>query len=278
MSHCGGIEGVAAMKVLTWQEFTKRPSPAPLAATVGVFDGVHLGHQALIAAVKREGPSLLPCLITFQENPKKLLRPSSYRGSLLTIEQKLSAIQALGIEYCVLIDFSDNFATLAGREFLTALYNANVRFVVVGENFQFGYKLDTDAAMLEALSSGLGMRSHIVSNVFYRGHPVSSSRVRHAVSEGRFKEASEMLGRPYQIVARRAGSGGGDELLVPEDDLLLPPEGTYEVFIKDGETVETTEVRVAQRRIGVGLRMRSERIRLAFVDKATQEKENLVWL
>jgi len=266
------------MKVLTWQEFNKRPSSEPLAATVGVFDGVHLGHQALIEAVKREGPSLLPCLITFRENPKKLLRPSSYRGSLLTIEQKLSAIQALGIEYCVLIDFSDNFATLAGREFLTALYNANVRFVAVGENFQFGYKLDTDAARLEALSGGLGMRSRIVRNVFYRGHPVSSSRVRHAVSEGRFKEASEMLGRPYQIVARREDGGGDDEFVVPEDDLLLPPEGTYEVFVKDGKAVETTEVRVTQRHIVVGLRMRSERIRLAFVDKATQEKENLVWL
>ncbi len=266
------------MKVFTWQEFTKRPSPEPLAATVGVFDGVHLGHQALIETVKRQGPPLLPCLITFRENPKKLLRPSSYRGSLLTIEQKLSAIQALGIEYCVLIDFSDNFATLAGREFLTALYNANVRFVAVGENFQFGYKLDTDAASLEALCERLGMRSRIVRNVFYRGHPVSSSRVRYAVSEGRFKEASEMLGRPYQIVARREDGDGDDELLVPEDDLLLPPEGTYEVFVKDGKSVETTEVCVARRHIMVGLRMRSERIRLAFVDKATQEKENLVWL
>jgi len=123
--------------------------------------GFTLGSQTLIETVKHENP-LFPCVITFQENPKKVLHPSNYRGSLLTIEQKLSAIHSLGIEYCVLIDFSDNFATLAGREFLAALYNANVRFVAVGENFQFGYKLDTDAARLEVLSSELGMRSCIV--------------------------------------------------------------------------------------------------------------------
>jgi len=265
------------MRVLTWQEFTKRSSPARLAATVGVFDGVHLGHQTLIETVKHENP-LFPCVITFQENPKKVLHPSNYRGSLLTIEQKLSAIHSLGIEYCVLIDFSDNFATLAGREFLAALYNANVRFVAVGENFQFGYKLDTDAARLEVLSSELGMRSCIVKNVMYRGHPVSSSRVRHAVLEGRFREASEMLGRPYQIIAWREERGGHNELFVPEDDLLLPPDGKYEVFVKDGDSIEEREVHVSQRHIMVGLRMRSERIRFAFVDKATQEKENLVWL
>jgi len=266
------------MNVLTWQEFNKRPSAERLAATVGVFDGLHLGHHALIEAVRKESPGLFPCVITFRENPKKFLHPSSYRGSLLTTEQKLSAIRSEGIEYCVLIDFSDNFATLAGREFLAALYNANVRFVAVGENFQFGYKLDTDAAKLEALSGEIGMRSCIVKNIMYRGHPVSSSRVRHAVLEGRLREASEMLGRPYQIIARQEGMDDGSGLFVPEDDLLMPPDGEYEVCVNDGESVEQTKVSVARQHIMLGLRMRSERIRLAFVDKATQEKENLVWL
>jgi riboflavin kinase/FMN adenylyltransferase len=275
----GGCGGAAAMKVLTWQEFNRDPPQEGLAATVGVFDGLHMGHQALIATVKQEKPHLFPCVITFRENPKKFLHPSSYRGSLLTIEQKLSAIQSEGIEYCVLIDFSDNFATLAGREFLAALYNANVRFVAVGENFQFGYKLDTDAAKLEALSGEIGMRSCSVKNVMYRGHPVSSSRVRHAVLENRLREAEEMLGRPYQIVARRERRGEHDmrELFVPEDDLLVPPDGEYDVFVRDDETIEQTKVNVFHRHIALGLRMQSERIRLAFVDKATQ-KENLVWL
>ena len=268
------------MRVLSWNEFTARPSEEELAATIGVFDGLHLGHQSLIERVKRESPSLLPCVVTFRENPKKFLNPSGYRGSLLTTEQKLSAIQAEGVEYCVLIDFSDNFATLAGREFLAALYNANVQFVAVGENFQFGYKLDTNATKLEVFSGELGMRACIVKNVVYRGHPVSSSRVRYAVLEGRFREAREMLGRPYQIVARREADETGEyrELFVPEDELLLPPDGEYEAFVKDDMSVVQTKVSVARRHITVGLRMQSERIRLAFVDKATQEKENLVWL
>ena len=268
------------MKVYSWEEFAAAPSLDPLAATIGVFDGLHLGHQALMRAVLAERPELSPCVITFRDNPKKKLHPASYRGSLITVEQKLAAVAALGIEHCVLIDFSDKFATLAGREFLTALYLANVRFVAVGENFQFGYKLDTDASRLASTCEEFGMRSCIVKNVMYRGHPVSSSRIRNAVLEGRMREASEMLTRPYQMPLVRAegerGEGGGWG--APGDDLVLPPEGIYDAIVLDGHEERATAVSVAHRHIEIGLRMRSELIRLAFVDKATQEKENLVWL
>jgi len=268
------------VKVYTWEEFISDSPRNTLAATVGVFDGLHLGHQALIRAVRGEAPALVPCVITFRENPKKMLHRSSYRGSLLTVAQKLAAIEALGIEHCVLIDFSDNFATLAGREFLTALYIANVRFVTVGENFQFGYKLDTDAVKLASICGELGMRSRIVKNVLYRGHPVSSSRIRHAVLEGKLDEASEMLSRPYQMPLVRAGdnSEGGEAEFAPGDDLVLPPDGMYNAIVLDGGDARETKVSVAHHRISIGLRMRSDSIRLAFVDKATQEKENLVWL
>ena len=180
----------------------------------------------------------------------------------------------------MLIDFSDNFATLAGREFLTALYLANVRFVTVGENFQFGYKLDTDAVRLVSICDELGMRSCIVANVMYRGHPVSSSRIRHAVLEGKLDEAREMLSRPYQMPLARAedSSEGGESVFAPGDDLVLPPDGMYNAIVLDGCDERETKVSVAHRHIAIGLRMRSDTIRLAFVDKATQEKENLVWL
>jgi len=268
------------MKVVTWTEFKRTISQKRIAATIGVFDGFHRGHQELVRAVKRESPEYIPYVITFRENPKKFLHPAMYRGSILTIEQKLSMISYLGVEHCVLIDFSDNFATLAGREFLTELYLANVRFVAVGENFQFGYKLDTDASRLKLVCGELGMRTHIVENVMYRAHPVSSSRIRHAVVEGRLAEACEMLGRPYQLAvrteSRRAEFSG--ETFVPENDLILPPDGEYTVIVRDGIEIKETTVSVAHRHLVFGLRMQSEKIRLAFVDKATQEKENLVWL
>ncbi len=268
------------MKVYTWEEFISSSSRDPLATTIGVFDGFHLGHQALIQAVRSESPALVPYVITFRENPKKMLHRSSYKGSLLTAAQKLAAISAFGIEHCVLIDFSDNFATLAGREFLTTLYLANVQFVTVGENFQFGYKLDTDATKLVSICDELGMRSSIVKSVMYRGHPVSSSRIRHAVLEGKLNEASEMLGRPYQLPLAREGSKseGSEAVFTPGDDLVLPPDGMYNAIVLDGGDARETVVSVAHRYITIGLRMRSDSIRLAFVDKATQEKENLVWL
>jgi len=263
------------MKVLAWQDFLANVPHAMMAATVGVFDGLHRGHQALIETVRKEAPQLKPCVITFRENPKKILHPASYRGSLLTTDQKLSAIEALGIEYCVLIDFSGKFATLSGREFIAALYVANVRFVAVGENFQFGYKLDTDAAKLKALSEELGLRSAIVKNVMYRGHPVSSSRIRHAVQEGRLEEAADMLGRPYQIIVRQGTEPG---VMTAEDDLLLPPNGEYEGIANDGQAMQNCRVEIDHRNVKFGLRMQSEVVRFAFVDTATQEKENLVWL
>jgi riboflavin kinase/FMN adenylyltransferase len=263
------------MKVLTWQDFLENIPHAGIAATVGVFDGLHLGHQALIETVRNEVSQLKPCVITFRENPKKILHPASYRGSLLTTEQKLSAIEASGIEYCVLIDFSGKFATLSGREFLAALYVANVRFVAVGENFQFGHKLDTNAAKLELLSKEIGLRPAIVKNVMYRGHPISSSRIRHAVQEGRLEEAADMLGRPYQVIVRRGAEHG---VMVAEDDLLMPPDGEYEGVANDGGAMQHCNVEIDHRNLKFGLRMQSEIVRFAFVDKATQEKENLVWL
>ena len=268
------------MKVLTWQEFQNNHSQEKLAATVGVFDGLHYGHQVLIDTIKLQSPALKPCIITFKENPKKILNPSSYKGSLLTLEQKLSGFQHMGIEYCVMIDFSDNFAKLSGREFLAALYIANVQFIAVGVNFQFGHNLDTNAAKVEKLSEEIGLRSCIVENVMYRGHAISSSRIRHVVLEGRLGEAAEMIGRPYQVLARRETSVIDEkaEFFLPEDDLLIPPEGQYEVFIKDNDTVQKTKVNVVHNYIALNLRMRSDNIRLAFVDKAVQQKENVVWL
>jgi len=269
------------VNVLTWEEFQNNYSQEQLAATVGVFDGLHYGHQVLIETVKQQSPALRSCVITFKENPKKILHPSSYQGSLLTLEQKLSGFQNMGIEYCVMIDFSDNFAKLSGREFLAALYIANVRFLAVGVNFQFGHKLDTNATRVEKLSEEIGLRSCIVKNIMYHSHAISSSRIRHAVLEGRLGEAAEMLGRPYQILARRERYAIAEksEYFLPEDDLLIPPEGQYEAFIKDNDTIQETKVNVVHNHLALmRLRMQSEKIRLAFVDKAVQEKEKIVWL
>ncbi|MCX8014288.1 MAG: hypothetical protein N3A02_08380, partial [Rectinema sp.] len=194
-----------------------------------------------------------------------------YRGSLMTLEDKLAMFESFGVAYCVLIDFSGKFATLSGREFLSALYIANVRSVVVGENFQFGHRHDSNAAMLEALAGEIGIEARILPSVLYKGRPVSSSRIRHAVEEGKLAEAAAMLGRSYRIAARCVVSDAGDPLLIPEDDLVLPPDGIYAMEAVDGGNAVRFDIRIVSRTIECSIRMRSDRIVAAFVDTATQE-------
>lgn len=261
------------MQVLDWQSFTQNPPAHSLAVTIGAFDGIHRGHQALIDAVNRSArnETRFPAVVTFRENPKKVLYPARFRGSLMTLEDKLAMFESMGIAYCVLIDFSGKFATLSGREFLSALYVANVRSVVVGENFQFGHRHDSNAAMLESLAREMGIEPYVLPSVLYRGRPVSSSRIRHAIEEGNLADAAAMLGRPYCIAARRTALEKGSQLLIPEDDLVLPPDGIYLVDVFEGGETVRCNLRIAGRTAECGIRMRSDRIVAAFVDTATQE-------
>ncbi|MDR1903315.1 MAG: adenylyltransferase/cytidyltransferase family protein, partial [Treponema sp.] len=150
------------MLVLDWAEFTGISADGcisseiatsiktPSAMTIGVFDGVHRGHQALIREVVERGP--FPTVITFKQNPKSILNPQSYTGDIFSLRQKLECFEALGVERTILIDFSDNFSKLKGQEFIDILKKrGNLVFLIIGRNFRCGYKLDTDAARVKAI-------------------------------------------------------------------------------------------------------------------------------
>lgn len=280
--HAGGKAG--GMKILTWQEFLDGAIQHDIAATIGVFDGLHRGHRALLEAILHRRPELVPVVFTFRENPKKTLHPATYRGCLLTLERKLEMLAESGVEYCVLIDFSRNFATLSGRDFLSAMRSRKVRVIAVGENFRFGYRLDSDAALLQNLGPTMGIDAVIVKSIQYNGHPVSSSRIRTAILEGRLHDAAVMLGRPYEICARVCQNSRGPNeesgCAVAEDDQVLPPDGAYATVIHDGQTVRTCWVVLEGRMLKFGVRMQSDVIRAAFTDtvQQEQEKEIQVWL
>ncbi|MCX7026821.1 MAG: hypothetical protein NT061_04875, partial [Spirochaetes bacterium] len=134
---------------------------------------------------------------------------------------------------CILIDFSGNFGTLSGASFLVKLEAAGVGFISIGPNFRCGHKMDTNAQRLVELAAPLGMEVVIVEPLLYAGHPVSSSRIRNAILEGRLGEAAAMLGRPYVL---ELGTGwtsmGGFWKAEPAGLALLPPEGTYRVVLE----------------------------------------------
>lgn len=228
------------MKVLDWDDFVASSDLAPLSVTIGVFDGVHRGHQKLIETVLSKRPAMRCAVITFRENPKKLLHPHTFRGNIFTLDQKIEAFSAADLDACVLIDFSRNFGKLSGAEFISLLARAGVKFVCVGSNFRCGHKMDTNAQTLVDLCGALGIEARIVESVLQGGHPVSSSRIRNDVLEGRLAEAAEMLGKPHVVgIAGSERAGGGFPALVPVEDAVLPPEGRYIVRLTADSRLES---------------------------------------
>jgi len=225
------------VRIVPWDEAVSgdQAMPGRSAATIGVFDGLHLGHRALVARVVARSPGLVPVAVTFKENPKKVTRPHRYSGSLFSLDQKLAALEEAGIELCVLIDFSGNFSKLAGSEFVSTLVRSiGVRSFVVGSDFKCGHRLSTDALELKALAGTLGAEADIVEPVTVEGEIVSSSRIRSAIADGRTDLALAMLGRPYTLDLRRIELGyDGTTAAVSlrGRGLVEPAPGTYEATV-----------------------------------------------
>jgi riboflavin kinase/FMN adenylyltransferase len=189
------------MRVLDWKDFIARGTDKEnggVSAGIGVFDGVHRGHQELLKRIS--GTSLLPAVITFVQNPKRILNPNSYRGDIMSLGQKLLAFERRGIALAVLIDFSENFSRLIGKEFFALLKKScRLEFLVLGENFRCGYRLDTGAREIRDMAVSWGVRTELLEPVMDGELPVSSSRIREAVSGGNLELAASLLGRNMEI-------------------------------------------------------------------------------
>jgi riboflavin kinase/FMN adenylyltransferase len=210
------------------------PSPA---VTIGNFDGVHLGHQALVDAAARwaefEGGHTV--VLTLDPHPARLLDPARAPATLTTLDQKAELLDALGVDAFVVLPFTAELARRPAEDFVReVLVEAlEARRVVVGENFRFGHQRLGDPAALEALGARLGFGVQAVSPVLHRGRPVSSSRVREALGRGRVEEARVLLGRPFFVDGRVVeGERRGRTLGFPTANLeianeTLPREGVY---------------------------------------------------
>jgi riboflavin kinase / FMN adenylyltransferase len=211
---------------LTWDQLRSGAlaDSAPLGLSIGVFDGVHLGHRALLARAFQ--PGLRPCAITFAGNPKRAFAASPF-ADLATERLRLELLVAAGAEVIVLIDFSEDFSKLSGRDFLSLLArSAPLGLAVIGEDFRCGYRNDTDSRAFAAFASTLGIATETLSPLSVKGRAVSSSLIRGLVASGELSAARELLGRGYALDLRgltRSGSvvdlGGFAQ--------VLPPVGAY---------------------------------------------------
>ena len=232
------------MRILDWEDTGNSgggTAGAPAALSIGVFDGVHRGHQALIRRVVSQSVSrgLVPWVVTFRRHPRAVLKGDS-QGDIYSLEQKLDIIESLGIFGALLIDFSGNFSKMVGRVFLGELEKRlNPVFLAVGSDFRCGYRLDTDAAALRNMSEGEGIRTEILHPVLEGRHPVSSSRIRAAIRAGDLAQAALLLCRKLRIDLRGivpAGDGAVSVYDMEAARRILPPEGPYRalVFGRDG--------------------------------------------
>ncbi|MBL0142687.1 MAG: bifunctional riboflavin kinase/FAD synthetase [Betaproteobacteria bacterium] len=194
---------------------------------IGSFDGVHLGHHALLARVVREAAALgvVPAVLTFEPLPRELLFPDRAPPRLSSLSAKLHAFEAAGIGMAYVCRFTREFAALSPQAFALRLRQAHgARRVLVGNDFRFGARRLGDVALLAAEGARLGYEVETLATVAEGAEKVSSTRVREALACGDLDLAARLLGRPYAICGRVVhGAKLGRNLGFPTANLALPP-------------------------------------------------------
>ena len=206
-------------------------------ATIGNFDGVHLGHRRILeTVVARARESRRPSVaITFEPHPRSVLRPDRAPRRLQTLHQKEEAIEAIGVENLLVIPFTRDFSLIEPEEFVRSVLGVRlaVSEIYLGSHFAFGRGKRGDITLLKRMGPECDFVASSVEEVFFEGEPVSSTRIRDAIGRGDVLRANAMLGREYEIdglVAR--GDGLGSRLgfptinLEPENE-LQPANGVY---------------------------------------------------
>jgi riboflavin kinase/FMN adenylyltransferase len=205
------------------------PRPvAGSAVTIGAYDGVHLGHRALIGQVRdlAAARGLQSVVVTFDRHPAEVVRPDSAPKLLTDLEQKLELLATTGVDATLVVRFDEDRAHEPAEDFVTEILvdALDSRIVSVGADFHFGHKRRGNVAMLQAMGATSGFDVVPIELVSIAGvdGPVSSTRIRHALSDGDVELAAALLGRPHEV----RGSARGGVLTVP-DDIALPAAGAY---------------------------------------------------
>jgi len=209
---------------------------------IGVFDGVHLGHQQIIrqTVADARGHDAISLVVTFDKHPNAIVAPDKTPPQIFSRSQKLRAIESLGVDALLEIPFDKNFSEKSGETFIRELARdlGKIHSVCVGADFVFGHKRSGNVALLKTLGAELFFQVHGLAAVSLDGQVVSSTRIREAIRAGNFDAASQMLGRPYAICGRIIeGDRLGRQFGFPTanldaTNLILPPNGVYAASTK----------------------------------------------
>ena len=216
---------------------------------IGIFDGVHRGHQYLIRQMVTKARQLqaTAVVITFFPHPAHVFDWSSPLKYLISLEERLGFLSDLGVETCLIVRFDRAFARIQPQKFIKDILvgGLDVKAVFVGENFKFGKDRSGDVALFQSLAARYHYEMHAVPGVKIGGEIISSSRIRQLIVEGKLNKAARLLGREVSIsgaVVKGDGRGrklgfptanidieSSDPLLKKYPPLILPPQGVYVV-------------------------------------------------
>lgn len=265
---------------------------------IGVFDGVHLGHQQVIrrAMADAQQQDGLAVVITFDRHPNAVVAPDRVPPSIQSLPQKLRTLAALGVDATWLIRFDETFSQQTGEEFVRVLARdfGKLYSVCVGSDFTFGRKRSGNVPLLKQLGLELGFVVHGLSAVALDGEVVSSTRIREAIRGGNLYAASQMLGRCYSLAATVVqGDQLGRKLGFPTANLqvngmVVPPNGVYAARARVGErwfravlnigvrpTLSSTapELRLEAHLLGFNEEIYGKEMEITFVERLRDEKK-----
>jgi len=230
-----------------------RGRPRPVCLAIGVFDGVHLGHQQVIRQMVTDARQhdARSIVITFDRHPNAIVAPARVPPLIYSLPQKLRAIASLGVDTTLLIHFDDAFSRQTGEEFIRGLSRdlGRIHSVCVGSTFTFGHRRSGNVALLQKLGQELGFAVHGLAAISLDGEPVSSTRIREAVRNGQLDLAGQMLGRGYSLAGPvMHGDHLGRQLGFPTANvdaagLILPPTGVYAVHAQIYDMFEPRSLR-----------------------------------
>ncbi len=217
------------------------PANRPLHLAIGMFDGVHLGHQAVIRPViqlARETAGLA-AILTFFPHPSAFFRPQSPTPQIFPPSHKERLLRQLGVDYLVVLPFGPDLASTPAPSFLSFLKTKApaLATVSVGENFQFGAKRLGDLETLRQSAGPFGIRIIDTPRLACAGQPISSTRIRSCLAQGQLEEVAELLGHPYAtfgsvITGKQLGRTiGFPTLNLPWNPEIRPPLGVYAVQV-----------------------------------------------
>jgi riboflavin kinase/FMN adenylyltransferase len=252
-------------------------------ATIGVFDGVHRGHQAIIAkAVKLAAELGVPsALLTFVPHPSEVVRPGSHPPVLTTIVRRAELVEALGVDVFCALPFTLEFSRMAPDEFVhqALVERLHAAAVIVGDNFRFGHKAAGDIALLQRLGRTFGYTAQGVELLQEGDRPLSATYVRSCVQAGDMVTAAQVLGRPHRVdgVVER-GDERGRKLGYPTANLrteqfaAVPADGVYAGRVVQldewGRTVEGAPLGIAAISVGTNptFEVRQRRVEAYILD------------